>query len=96
MSVEYFPIYSRLIPFLLSSHFLFQFFWHLIQLTLGISLLIFKTRATMDSEAMPQMGSDVQSNEICSLIHASLSPVHELKNLEHQILHVPKTPLSYC
>ena len=50
----------------------------------------------MDSEAMPQMGSDVQSNEICSLIHASLSPVHELKKLEHQILHVPKTPLSYC
>ena len=50
----------------------------------------------MDSEAMPQMGSDVQSNEICSLIHASLSPVHELKKLERQILHVPKTPLSYC
>ena len=50
----------------------------------------------MDAVAMQLMGSDVQSNEICSLIHASLSPVHELKNLEHQILHVPKTPLSYC
>ena len=86
----------RLIPFLLSSHFLFQFLWPLIQLTLGISLLIFKTRATMDSEAMPLMRSEVQSNEICSLILASLSPVHELKKLEHQILHVPKTPLSYC